>query len=40
MSFYDNHILPHVINLAMRNRELLQYRKRVIPAAQGRATPE
>jgi hypothetical protein len=23
MSFYGEHILPHVINLAMRNRELL-----------------
>lgn len=36
MSFYENHILPHVIHLAMRNRELLRYRSRVTSAAQGR----
>lgn len=36
MSFYDNYILPHVINLAMRKRELLPYRKRALAAAQGR----
>src|SRR5271165_52038 len=36
MSFYDNHILPHLINLAMRNRELLPYRDRVVSAAQGK----
>lgn len=36
MSFYENHVLPHVINLAMRNRELLRYRRRVAAAAQGR----
>jgi ubiquinone/menaquinone biosynthesis C-methylase UbiE len=36
MNFYDQHILPHVINLAMRNRELLSYRERVISAARGR----
>ena len=36
MSFYANHILPHVINLAMRNRELRPYRERVISAAEGR----
>jgi ubiquinone/menaquinone biosynthesis C-methylase UbiE len=36
MSFYESRILPHVINLAMRNRELLAYRRRVIPAAEGR----
>lgn len=36
MSFYDNYILPHVINLAMHKRELLPYRKRVLAAAQGR----
>jgi ubiquinone/menaquinone biosynthesis C-methylase UbiE len=36
MSFYADHVLPHLINLAMRNRELLAYRKRVIPAAEGR----
>ena len=36
MSFYADHVLPQLINLAMRNRELLAYRKRVIPAAEGR----
>jgi hypothetical protein len=30
VSFYNNHILPHVINLAMRNRELHPYRERVV----------
>lgn len=36
MSFYDDRILPYVINLAMRNRELRPYRERVICAAEGR----
>ncbi len=36
MSFYENHLLPHVINLAMRNRQLLRYRRRVTSAALGR----
>ena len=36
MSFYDDHVLPHVINLAMRNRYLLPYRERAIAAAEGR----
>ena len=36
MGFYDNRILPHVINLAMRNRELLPYRERVLSLARGR----
>ena len=36
MSLYNNHILPHVINLAMRNRELRPYRERVISQAHGR----
>ncbi len=36
MSFYNDHILPHVINLAMRNRELKPYRKRLISQARGR----
>jgi ubiquinone/menaquinone biosynthesis C-methylase UbiE len=36
MSFYDDRILPHLINLAMRNRALLPYRRRVIGAADGR----
>jgi len=36
MGFYDDHILPHVINLAMRNRDLLPYRERVLSFARGR----
>lgn len=36
MNAYDRYILPHVINLAMRNRHLLPYRQRTIAAAEGR----
>jgi hypothetical protein len=36
MSFYQQYILPHVINLAMPKRELLAYRKRALAEAQGR----
>ena len=36
MGFYDDRILPHLINLAMRNRTLLPYRRRVTSGAQGR----
>ena len=36
MSFYQDRIVPHLINLAMRNRQLVPYRERVISAAQGR----
>jgi ubiquinone/menaquinone biosynthesis C-methylase UbiE len=36
MSFYADNILPHLVNLAMRNRHLLPYRERVIGAAEGR----
>jgi ubiquinone/menaquinone biosynthesis C-methylase UbiE len=36
MSFYGEHVLPHLINLAMRNRELTPYRERVISHAEGR----
>lgn len=36
MSWYEDHILPHLINLAMRNRQLLPYRRRVLSSAQGR----
>jgi len=36
MGFYADHILPHLINLAMRNRDLAAYRGRVVPAAAGR----
>jgi ubiquinone/menaquinone biosynthesis C-methylase UbiE len=36
MGLYNDRILPHVINLAMRNRELGPYRERVVSQAQGR----
>ncbi len=36
MSFYGERILPHVIKLAMRNRQLTPYRERVAAAARGR----
>ena len=36
MGLYNDHILPHVINLSMSNRELRQYRQRVISRAEGR----
>jgi ubiquinone/menaquinone biosynthesis C-methylase UbiE len=36
MGFYDDRILPHLIDLSMRNRELRPYRERVISQAAGR----
>jgi len=36
VSFYNEHILPHLINLSMRNRELRPYRERVLSRAEGR----
>ncbi len=36
MAFYEDYILPHLVNLAMRNRRLAPYRERVISAAEGR----
>lgn len=36
MSFYENRILPHLLNLAIRNRHLVPYRERVISATEGR----
>jgi ubiquinone/menaquinone biosynthesis C-methylase UbiE len=36
MGFYENRILPHLINLAMRNANLVPYRKRAASAAGGR----
>jgi ubiquinone/menaquinone biosynthesis C-methylase UbiE len=36
MGFYNDVILPRLCHLAMRNRRLLPYRKRVISAAEGR----
>ena len=36
MSFYEEHILPWLINLAMRDVPLAPYRSRVAPPASGR----
>lgn len=36
MGFYDERVLPHLLNLAMSNRDLAAYRRRVVPAARGR----
>jgi ubiquinone/menaquinone biosynthesis C-methylase UbiE len=36
MHFYSDHILPHLINFAMRNRELRPYRERALSEAHGR----
>jgi ubiquinone/menaquinone biosynthesis C-methylase UbiE len=36
MGFYQDKILPYVIHLAMRQRNLAAYRGRVVPAADGR----
>jgi ubiquinone/menaquinone biosynthesis C-methylase UbiE len=36
MSFYQERIVPHLVNLAMSNRELEPYRERVLAGAEGR----
>jgi ubiquinone/menaquinone biosynthesis C-methylase UbiE len=36
MGFYNDFILPRLINLAMRNKELRPFRERVIGAAEGK----
>ena len=36
MGFYEDYIVPHLVNLAMRNRRLVPYRERVVSAAEGR----
>src|SRR5438270_6838104 len=36
MSFYQDLVVPHLVNLAMRNHFLLPYRERVVSAARGR----
>jgi ubiquinone/menaquinone biosynthesis C-methylase UbiE len=36
MGFYQNHIVPRLISLAMRHKHLASYRSRVVPAAEGR----
>ncbi len=34
--YYNEHILPHLINLSMRHRRLQPYRERVLSSAEGR----
>jgi ubiquinone/menaquinone biosynthesis C-methylase UbiE len=36
MGFYQNHVLPHLIDMSMRNRDLLPYRQRALSDAEGR----
>ena len=36
MSFYDDHILPHVIHLACGTKPILKQREKVVPQAEGR----
>jgi hypothetical protein len=36
MGFYNDHIVPHLVNLAMRNRLLKAYRERTVSRAEGR----
>jgi SAM-dependent methyltransferase len=36
MSFYQRHVVPRIIHLAMRQNYLVPFRKRVVGAAQGR----
>jgi len=36
MGFYQERIVPHLVNLAMRNHDLQPYRERVVAAAEGR----
>lgn len=36
MSFYEDRVLPHLVNLAMRSHRLLPYRERVVAGAEGR----
>jgi SAM-dependent methyltransferase len=36
MTWYERHILPHLIDLSMRNSRLADYRERVLSRAEGR----
>ena len=36
MGFYERHLLPRFIDLAMRNKEVKRYRRKLIPGAAGR----
>src|ERR1043166_82399 len=33
MGFYDDHIVPHLVNLSMRNSQLAPYRQRTLAQA-------
>jgi hypothetical protein len=39
VGFYEDRIVPHLVNWAMRNRRLHSYRERVTSAAEGRVSP-
>ena len=36
MSFYNDRVLPRLLNLAMRHKDLAAFRRRLVPAAAGR----
>ena len=36
MGLYEDRVLPHLVNLTMRNRRLVPYRERVLSVAEGR----
>lgn len=36
MGFYQDRIVPHLVNLAMRNHQLAPYRERIVAQAEGR----
>src|SRR5262245_8112970 len=36
MGFYQDRILPHLVNLSMRNSQLAPYRQRILTQAEGR----
>jgi ubiquinone/menaquinone biosynthesis C-methylase UbiE len=36
MSFYQRHVLPRLVHLAMRQKQLMPFRRQVIDAAEGR----
>jgi ubiquinone/menaquinone biosynthesis C-methylase UbiE len=36
MSFYQRHLLPRLVHLAMRQKQLMPFRRRVVGAAEGR----
>jgi ubiquinone/menaquinone biosynthesis C-methylase UbiE len=36
MGFYQEHLLPHLLNLAMKQKEMTTHRRSLLPAASGR----